>query len=161
MPGKKIDMPGKSSAGLLLFRKVAGLPEVFLVHPGGPIWKNKDDGAWSIPKGEFDENEAPLEAAKREFFEETGKSISGKFIPLKPVKTKSGKTIYTWTIEKDIEAGDNVSNLFKMEWPPHSGKFEKFPEADKAKWFSFTEAKGKINRGQVPLLNELEKILSA
>jgi predicted NUDIX family NTP pyrophosphohydrolase len=154
-------MPGKSSAGLLLFRKVAWHPEVFLVHPGGPLWKNKYGGTWSIPKGEFDEIEAPLEAAKREFFEETGKSISGKFIRLKPVKTKSGKTIYAWAIEKDIEAGDNVSNLFKMEWPPHSRKFEKFPEVDKAEWFSITEAKEKINRAQVPLLNELEKILSA
>jgi len=154
-------MPKKSSAGLLLFRKVAELPEVFLVHPGGPFWKNKDEGAWSIPKGEFDENEEPLEAAKREFFEETGKMISGKFIPLKPVKTKSGKTIYAWAVEKDIEAVDNVSNLFELEWPPHSGNFEKFPEVDKAEWFLITEAKEKISRGQVLLLNELEKILSA
>src|ERR1017187_4155325 len=99
-------MPGKSSAGLLLFRKVAWHPEVFPVHPGGPLWKNKYGGTWSIPKGEFDEIEAPLEAAKREFFEETGKSISGKFIRLKPVKTKSGKLIIPWRLKKIFKEGN-------------------------------------------------------
>ena len=149
-------MPKKQSAGLLLYRKHKNILEVFLVHPGGPFWKNKDEGAWSIPKGEFDENENPLQAAIREFVEETGKSVSGKFLKLSPVRQKSGKTIFAWAMEKDLDASNIVSNTFEIEWPPRSGKLKKFPEIDKASWFLISEAKTKINAAQVALLTELE-----
>lgn len=156
-------MKQKQSAGLLLYRIRKKNLEVFLVHPGGPYWKNKDDGAWSIPKGEFNENEAPLQAAIREFSEETGKVVSGKFLKLHPVKLKSGKNVSAWALEKNIEIMhiDNVSNTFEIEWPPHSGKFQAFPEVDKAEWFLMSEAKEKINTAQVSLLKELEEKIMA
>lgn len=149
-------MTKKQSAGLLLYRRHKKSLEVFLVHPGGPFWKNKDEGSWSIPKGEFDENEDPLKAAIREFLEETGKSISGKFLKLNPVKQKSGKTVFAWAVEKNIDASNIVSNTFEMIWPPQSGKLQKFPEIDKASWFLINEAKKKINIAQAALLAELE-----
>ncbi|MGZ4034172.1 MAG: NUDIX domain-containing protein, partial [Bacteroidia bacterium] len=135
----------KKSAGILLFRfNNNNSPEVFLVHPGGPFWSKKDIGAWSIPKGEFD-NEAPLEAAKRDFEEETGVTVDGKFIELSPLKQKSGKIIYAWALPGDIDATKIESNLFELEWPYKSGNKKWFPEIDKAEWFSITEAKEKIN----------------
>ena len=146
----------KQSAGLLLYRKNKNSLEVFLVHPGGPFWKNKDEGSWSIPKGEFDESENPLQAAIREFLEETGKSVSGRFLKLHPIKQKSGKTVFAWALEKNLEPSSIVSNTFEIIWPPHSGKFKSFPEVDKASWFSINEAKTKINAAQVALLTELE-----
>jgi len=146
----------KQSAGLLLYRKFKNSLEVFLVHPGGPFWKNKDDGSWSIPKGEFEENESPLQAAMREFLEETGKSVSGQFLKLNSIKQKSGKTVFAWAVEKNLDASDIISNTFEIEWPPRSGKVQKFPEIDKASWFSIDEAKTKINAAQVALLTELE-----
>jgi predicted NUDIX family NTP pyrophosphohydrolase len=149
-------MTKKQSAGLLLYRKNKNMLEVFLVHPGGPFWKNKDEGAWSIPKGEFDENEEPLHEAIREFSEETGQEVSGKFMELKPVVQKSGKTVFAWALEKNIDVANFISNNFEMEWPPRSGKFQSFPEADKGKWFLIDEAKKKINAAQVSLLTELE-----
>ncbi len=153
-------MKTKQSAGILVYRKMVTGAEVFLVHPGGPFWKNKDEGAWSIPKGEFDDSENPLDAAKREFLEETGVSVSGDFIELKPVKLKSGKKVSAWAIEKNIDAGNIASNTFEMEWPPRSGKSQSFPEVDKGEWFSFEKARKKINVMQVALLDQLEKTLA-
>lgn len=153
-------MTSKQSAGILLFRKNKGNTEVFLVHPGGPFWKNKDYGAWSIPKGELNENEATLPAAIREFFEETGVLLSGNFIPLNPVQLKSGKKVFAWALEKDIEAEKIFSNNFEMEWPPKSGKMQSFAEVDRGEWCSFSLAKKKINAGQIPFLTELQDKIS-
>ncbi len=152
-------MIAKLSAGLLLYRKSKSKTEVFLVHPGGPYWKSKDEGVWSIPKGEFNEDENPLDAAKREFFEETGTIISGEFFELQPVKLKSGKKVFAWIIEKNIEAENIVSNNFEMEWPPRSGKFQSFPEVDKGEWMTIEKAKKKINVGQESFLEQLQLIL--
>jgi predicted NUDIX family NTP pyrophosphohydrolase len=145
----------KQSAGVLLYRKTSGGLQVFLVHPGGPFFKNKDVGAWSIPKGEFLEDEDPLVAAKREFLEETGQAIDGKFIRLEPVTLKSGKIIHAWAVEGDIDHETITSNLFEMEWPPKSGKKQSFPEIDRAEWFDVDEARIKINGAQVVLIDNL------
>jgi predicted NUDIX family NTP pyrophosphohydrolase len=145
----------KQSAGILLYRKKKKILEVFLVHPGGPYWIKKDDGAWSIPKGEFEDGEEPLNAAKREFEEETGINISGVFIELNPIKQKSGKIVYAWAVEGDIDPGKIKSNNFEIEWPPKSGKMKSFPEIDKAAWFKIDEARKKTIGGQLPLINEL------
>jgi predicted NUDIX family NTP pyrophosphohydrolase len=126
-----------------------------LVHPGGPFWTKKDLGAWSIPKGEFQEGEDPLEAAQREFEEETGFPISGQFIHLSSLKQKSGKIIHAWAVEGDIDPVEIKSNTFELEWPPKSGKMKEFPEIDKAEWFTAPLAKQKINAGQVPFLDTL------
>lgn len=150
----------KQSAGILLYRNINSQLQVFLVHPGGPFFKNKDAGAWSIPKGEFDNDENPLAAAKREFLEETGQAIEGDFIKLSPVKLKSGKTIYAWAVKGDIDHETIVSNLFEIERPPKSGKIAAFPEIDRAAWFDVEEAVVKINAGQVGLVEELREILS-
>ena len=147
-------MPNQS-AGVLLYRKTDNQLQVFLAHPGGPFFKNKDLGAWSIPKGEFLEGEEPLAAAKREFEEETGQKIDGNFIPLNPVKLKSGKKVYAWAVEGDINHETIISNLFEMEWPLKSGKKQSFPEIDRAGWFEFTEAKLKINIAQAAFIEEL------
>ena len=146
----------KKSAGILLYRIQNKDPEVFLVHPGGPFWAKKNDGAWSIPKGEFEDNEDPLDAAKREFEEETGLKISGKFIQLEPIKQKSGKIVFAWAVEGNIDPAIIKSNSFEIEWPPASGKMRSFPEIDKAEWFNLIESKKKINSGQSALINELE-----
>ena len=145
----------KRSAGILLYRMRNKFLEVFLVHPGGPFWAKKDDGAWSIPKGEFDDNEDPLKAARREFKEETGTALDGKFIELSPVKQKSGKLVYAWAVNGDIDPTKISSNNFEMEWPPRSGKMRSFPEVDKADWFTLDKAKQKMNAGQVALLDDL------
>jgi len=144
----------RKSAGILVYRQKRGFNEVFLVHPGGPFWRNKDKGAWSIPKGEFIEEE-PLAAAKREFEEETGKDITGNFIELQPIKQKAGKVVYAWAVEGDIDEATIVSNTFNVEWPYKSGKWERFPEVDKAGWFNFEEAKEKINEAQVGFIVDL------
>lgn len=149
----------KQSAGLLLYRLTDGQPQVFLVHPGGPFFKNKDDGAWSIPKGEFDDQEEPLIAAQREFEEEVGRSITGNFIKLQPIKQKSGKTVHAWAVEGDIDHTNIVSNTFEMQWPPKSGKRSSFPEIDRAGWFTFEEAKVKLVSAQISLIEELEEIV--
>ncbi len=153
-------MPKKQGAGILVYRKNANELEIFLVHPGGPFWKNKDAGAWSIPKGEFGDDEIPLDAAKREFFEETGFNISGDFIELQPIKLKSGKIVFAWALETVIDAHNIDSNLFEIEWPPRSGKMQSFPEVDKAQWFTLEEAKKKMNVMQAELVQELSQILS-
>jgi predicted NUDIX family NTP pyrophosphohydrolase len=152
----------KRSAGILAWRRRgADGPEFFLVHPGGPFWKNKDDGAWSIPKGEIDPDEEPLSAAQREFEEETGQKIGGTFMPLAPVKIASGKVIEAWAIEHDLDASAITSNGFEMEWPPRSGRKQTFPEVDRAAWFPGPIALQKINKGQAPLLVQLLEKLGA
>ena len=155
----KSTMP-KQSAGILLYRIDSGRIEVFLVHPGGPFWAKKDDGVWSIPKGEFADGEEPLEAAKREFQEETSFSVEGTFIPLNPVKQPSGKTVYAWAVEGDIDPRAVRSNSFSMEWPKGSAKTKSFPEIDRADWFDLDTAKIKILKGQLGLLEQLSRKLS-
>ena len=148
----------KKSAGILVYRIHDHIPEFFLVHPGGPLWKGKELGAWSIPKGEFSD-EDPLEAARREFREETGYALSGNFIELLPVKQKSGKWVYAWAVEASPDATAIVSNTFQFEWPYKSGKWIEVSEVDRAAWFGFDEALKKINPAQVPLLHELRERL--
>jgi predicted NUDIX family NTP pyrophosphohydrolase len=150
----------KTSAGILVYRVVKNVTEVFLVHPGGPFWKNKDIGAWSIPKGEFTSGEDPLSAAQREFEEETGIAINGKFVELSPAKLKSGKIVHAWAIKKDIDASVIKSNTFPLEWPPRSGKMIDVPEVDKAAWFEIAVAKEKINPAQISFIDELLKAIS-
>ena len=154
-------MAKNSSAGILVYRFPHTAIEFFLVHPGGPFWKNKDEGAWTIPKGEFTEEEQPLDAARREFREETGIKIDGKFRPLNPVRQKSGKWVYAWAIESDPDPGTIQSNMFEIEWPPRTGKKASFPEVDRAAWFGLDDARKKINPAQVGLLVETIGIVSA
>lgn len=154
-------MAHKKTAGLLLYRIRDSALEVFLVHPGGPFWAKKDDGAWSIPKGEFTEDEAPLSAAKREFQEETGFSVAGNFMALKPLKQRSGKLVYAWALESDCDAAAVKSNLFSMEWPPRSGKRQEYPEVDRGGWFALEVAKRKIMPGQIGLLDELQQMVNS
>jgi predicted NUDIX family NTP pyrophosphohydrolase len=151
-------MAKKKAAGLLLYRFRDSELQVFLIHPGGPFWAKKDMGAWAIPKGEFEEDEHPLDAAKREFHEETGCTAEGNFVPLRPLKQRGGKTVYAWAVEGDCDADAITSNLFSMEWPPRSGKHREFPEVDRAAWFTLKEAKEKIQPAQVALLEELERL---
>jgi predicted NUDIX family NTP pyrophosphohydrolase len=150
----------KKSAGILLYRFKNKEPQIFLCHPGGPFYKNKDAGAWTIPKGEFEDNEEPLAAAKREFKEETGKEIDGEFIPLNAVKYKDGrKIVYTWAVEGDIDASSIYSNLFSLEWPPKSGKYIDVPEVDRGEWFDVNTAKQKILPSLLSLLGDfIEKV---
>jgi len=147
------------SAGLLMWRRRPEGIEVFLVHPGGPFWATRDEGAWSIPKGEYAEGEQPLEAARREFREETGLSVEGEYVPLEPVRQKGGKTVMAWAVEGDCEAAAVSSNTFEMEWPPRSGRRQEFPEIDRAAWFPLDEAAAKILKGQLPLLEQLVQLL--
>ena len=150
----------KLSAGIVVYRKNNDKSEVLLVHPGGPFFAKKDDGVWSIPKGEYADGEDALLAARREFAEETGNTLpEGEFLPLKQIKIKSGKVISAWALEADFVQPFIQSNFFEMEWPPRSGKKRLFPETDKAEWFSLGEAKNKINPGQINLIEQLEKLL--
>jgi predicted NUDIX family NTP pyrophosphohydrolase len=149
----------KKSAGLLMYRFRRETLEVLLVHPGGPFWAKKDLGAWSIPKGEYTEDEDPLEAARREFHEETGFTARGTFISLSPVRYKSGKTITAWAVEGNLDASVIHSNTFTMEWPPKSGTHKEFPEIDRAQWFPIDIAKEKIIKGQADLLAQLKAIV--
>ncbi|MGH7930741.1 MAG: NUDIX domain-containing protein [Candidatus Binatia bacterium] len=151
-------MAKKTSAGLLLYRRCGEL-EVFLVHPGGPFWAKKDAGAWSLPKGEFLEGEDPLQAARREFTEETGLPIDGEFRRLDPVKQSGAKVIHAWAIEADCDASQVRSNLFSMEWPPRSGRMQQFPEVDRAEWFTIFEARKRIIKGQLALIDQLSSAL--
>ena len=145
----------RKSAGILLYRKKDRNLEVFLVHPGGPFWKGKENGTWSIPKGEFQDNEDALVAAKREFEEETGMSLEGDFIELKAIQQKGGKLVYAWAVEGEIDADKIVSNTFEQEWPYKSGKWQTHPEVDKAAWLSIEKAKEKINPAQAALIDDL------
>jgi predicted NUDIX family NTP pyrophosphohydrolase len=149
----------RQSAGLLVYRRAKNGLQVFLVHPGGPFWAKKDRGAWSIPKGEFDESEEGLAAARREFREEVGQDIAGVFIALTPSRQPSRKTIHAWAVEGEVDAAALVSNEFELEWPPRSGRMQRFPEVDAGAWFAFDEAKGRIQPGQLPILEELAQLL--
>lgn len=142
-----------------MYRRWDGQLEVLLVHPGGPFWAKKDEGAWSIPKGEYRENEDPREAARREFQEETGSLPDGKLTPLKPVRQAGGKWVHAWAVEGDIDPERIRSNTFSMEWPPRSGRQQEFPEIDRAGWFRIDEARRKILAGQVKLLDQLLEFL--
>jgi predicted NUDIX family NTP pyrophosphohydrolase len=155
----EVSTMSKKSAGLLLFREVSGCLEVLLVHPGGPFWAKKDEGVWSIPKGEFEDKEAPLDAAKREFEEETGFTPDGEMIPLKPLLQPSGKLVYAWAMKRDVDPAAVRSNTFSMEWPPKSGRYEEFPEIDRAAWFSIDVAGRKISKGQAAFLVQLQEKL--
>jgi predicted NUDIX family NTP pyrophosphohydrolase len=145
----------QQTAGILVYRRRKGAIEVFLAHPGGPFWAKKDVAAWSIPKGEFLDPETPLDAAKREFAEEIGQSVAGEFITLTPCKPKGGKIIYAFAVEADVDATKVESNLFEMEWPPHSGKMQSFPEVDRGAWFAIEDARTRLHKGQLPILEEL------
>lgn len=147
------------SAGILLYRRQGSRPEVLLVHPGGPLWARKDSGAWSIPKGEPDRGEDLLEAARREFKEETGQGVDGVFTGLTPVRQAGGKVVHAWAVEGDFDPAALVSNTFSMEWPPRSGRTATFAEIDRAAWFELDEAGRRIVTGQRPLLDELARRL--
>src|SRR5215218_3087981 len=149
----------RTSAGLLMYRRRPGGVEVFLVHPGGPFWAKKDAGAWSIPKGEYVPGEDPLDAARREFQEETGIAPEGEFVELGVVKQAGGKTVTAWAFEGDCDAAAIRSNTFTLEWPPRSGRQQEFPEIDRAEWFDVETAEGKILKGQLPFLGRLAEVL--
>lgn len=151
----------KISAGLLLYRRRQGVLEVFLVHPGGPFWARKDAGVWSIPKGEAAPGEDLLAEARREFQEETGLRVDGDFRALAPVRQSSAKRVHAWAIEADGDADAIRSNSFEMEWPPRSGQRREFPEVDRAAWFDLPTARNKITKGQLGLLDQLERLLGA
>jgi predicted NUDIX family NTP pyrophosphohydrolase len=150
----------KRSAGIVLYRKRQGVLEVFLVHPGGPYWARKDHGAWSIPKGEYQQGEAALQAAQREFLEETGVAVDGPFAALTPVRQPSGKVISAWAVEGDLDPAQLRSNSFLLEWPPKSGVMQDFPEVDRGDWFSLVQARDKLTPGQRPLLLALAETAS-
>ena len=150
----------KQSAGILLYKVTKGNLTVLLVHPGGPFWARKDAGAWSVPKGEFSDDEAPEAAARREFGEELGMPLpSGTLMELGDVRMSSGKIIYAWALEGDLDMSAIKSNTFTMEWPPKSGQQQTFPEADKAAWFDMTSAQTKINTAQSTFLHRLAEKL--
>jgi predicted NUDIX family NTP pyrophosphohydrolase len=150
----------KQSAGLLMYRRRAGGLEVFLVHPGGPFWARKDQGAWSIPKGEHPPDEDPLVAARREFAEETGIVPEGEFIALTPLRQSGGKIVRAFAFEGDCDPQAIRSNSFIIEWPPRSGQRREFPEIDRAGWFSLEAAKQKLLSAQVVLLEELARVVA-
>lgn len=143
----------------MLYRRGGAALEVFLVHPGGPYWSGKDAGAWSIPKGEYQRGEDPLATAKREFLEETGRQPEGTFLPLGRHRQSGAKTVDVWAVEGDFDPALLQSNMFSMEWPPRSGRLQEFPEVDRAAWFQLEEARRKILKGQLPLLDTLREEL--
>jgi predicted NUDIX family NTP pyrophosphohydrolase len=144
----------KISAGLLVFRRSGAGLEFLLAHPGGPFWAKRDKGAWSIPKGLIGEGEEALAAARREFEEEVGQWVEGNFQPLTPLKQKSGKVVRAWLVEADLDLDGFRSNPFEMEWPPHSGRIQSFPEIDRVGWFGTDEALRKILPGQAGFIRE-------
>jgi len=148
----------KQAAGILLYRRGRAGLEVLLAHPGGPLWARKDAGAWTLPKGQFTDSELPLDAAKREFEEEMGSAPSGEFHPLGTIRQPSGKVIHAWAAESDFDVRTVRSNLFELEWPPKSGLIAEFPEIDRAGWFSISEARIKIIKGQEPFITKLLEI---
>lgn len=159
-PGKSAR--GRKSAGVLLFRHAGAELEVLLVHPGGPFWAKRDLGTWSVPKGECEEGEDPRAAAWREFSEELGTAApEGEALELGEVRQKAGKTVVAWAIAGDLDAEHITSNTFTMEWPPRSGRTQRFPEVDRAGWFGLDEARQRINPAQVALLDRLLEALGA
>jgi predicted NUDIX family NTP pyrophosphohydrolase len=153
----------KRSAGLLVYRWADGEPEVLLVHPGGPFWARKDDGAWSLPKGEYEPGEDPFEVALREFREELGVEppSADATVPLGELRQPSGKQVVAWAVEGDVDVGDVRSNTFEMEWPPRSGRIGEFPEIDRAGWFGLDTARRKLLRGQVGFLDRFLRAASS
>ena len=149
----------KQAAGILLYRQGSRGLEVLLAHPGGPLWARKDLGAWTIPKGQFGDNESALDAAKREFEEEMGSPANGEFAELGSIKQPSGKVVHAFTAESDFDVKTVKSNLFTLEWPPKSGRKGQFPEVDRALWFSIAEARKRILRGQEPFIDRLLTLL--
>ena len=149
------------SAGLLMYRVRGGRAEVFLVHPGGPYWAKKDAGAWSLPKGEVHDGEAMLDAARREFEEETGFRPAGAMRALTPVKQRGGKVVHAWAVRSEFNPARLESNTFSIEWPPRSGREHTFREVDRAEWFDLDAARTKILKGQVGFINELERKLGS
>ena len=148
------------SAGILLYRRHAQALQVFLIHMGGPLWAHKDAGGWSIPKGEYGADEEPLQAAQREFQEETGAQVSGPFLALQPIRQRSGKLVSAWAAEGDFDPTQLKSNLFTLEWPPGSGRMQQFPEADRGAWFTLPDARLRIIAGQAALLEQLQALVS-
>jgi predicted NUDIX family NTP pyrophosphohydrolase len=153
-------MAKRRSAGILLWRRRHGALEVMLAHPGGPLWSKKDEGAWSIPKGEFEPGESAEAVAVREFREETGFGCEGELVPLAPCRQPGGKVVLAFALEGDGDAAAARSNLFSMEWPPRSGRMQQFPEVDRAAWYGLDEARRRIVPGQRPLLDELDRVLA-
>jgi len=153
-------MPPPHSAGVLLFRFRDGATEVLLIKPGGPFWRNKDVGAWMIPKGGVEPGEAPAEAALREFEEETGTKLSAIPFPLTKVRQAGGKWVEAFALEGDLDAASVVSNHFQLEWPPRSGRHESFPECEQARWMSLAEARRMMLPSQLPLIDALEEKLA-
>ena len=159
----------KHAAGILLYRyRVLPHPpggarglEVLLAHPGGPLWARKDLGAWTIPKGQFDQQESALDAAKREFEEEMGSPAGGAFVELGSIRQPSGKIVHVFTAESDFDVTKVKSNLFALEWPPRSGRTGEYPEVDRAEWFSIEEARKRILKGQEPFLDRLLAVLGS
>ena len=147
------------SAGIIVYRKRAETIEVLLVHPGGPFWSKRDSGAWSIPKGEYSDDEDAEPAARREFEEETGWTITSELLPLGEIRQKAGKTVTAFAAEGDFDTASLDSNRFEIEWPPKSGRIAAFPEVDRAGWFALDEAREKIIEGQRPLLDRLEALV--
>ena len=148
------------SAGILVYRFKDGELQLLLVHPGGPFWRKKDEGAWSIPKGICEENEASIDAAKREFKEETGFDMDGEFLDLGEIKQPSGKIVHIWAVQGDLDTTKIRSNTFKLEWPKGSGRIREFPEIDRGEWFPLDIAKEKITKGQKAFLDRiLEKLM--
>lgn len=149
----------KHSAGIVLYRRRAGTLEFLLVHPGGPFWAKKEEGAWSVPKGELSEGEDGLATACREFEEELGVRPDGEFVPLTPVRQRGGKAVIAWGLQGDLDPDTIRSNTFTLEWPPRSGRIRDFPEVDRAGWFTLDEARAYLNPAQVPLLEELTALV--
>lgn len=145
----------KKSAGLVMYRFKEQRLELFLVHPGGPFWAGKDEGAWSIPKGEYLPGEEPFEVARREFLEETGLAAEGEFLELSEIRQPGSKRVKAWAFAGDCDPSAITSNTFSLEWPPRSGRFAEFPEVDRAGWFEPGAARLKILKGQLPLIEEL------
>jgi predicted NUDIX family NTP pyrophosphohydrolase len=145
----------RRSAGILLYRRRHGAVEVLLVHPGGPFWANKDDGAWSIAKGEYGPGEEPLAAARREFAEETGATVEGEAIALGAFRQSSAKIVDAWAVEGEFDPAELKSNTFALEWPPRSGRMREVPEVDRAEWFTPADAERKILKGQRPIIEAL------
>ena len=155
-------MSGEVSAGLLVYRRAPNGPEFLLAHPGGPFWNNRDDQAWSIPKGLVDDGEDLRVAASREFAEETGQAIDDAGLALAPCRTPGGKTIHAWLVEADLDVSAFHSNTFEIEWPPKSGRLTSFPEIDRAAYFDAATALVKIHRGQRPIVVEaIERLTQA
>jgi len=149
------------SAGIVVYRHGPGGLQFLLVHPGGPYWAKKDEGAWSVPKGEHGEDEDALQVAQRELEEETGMRAEGSFIPLSPVRQRGGKVVTAWAVQGDCDPDTLRSNTFTMEWPPRSGRMQEFSEVDRAAWFTLEEARAMLNPAQLPLLDELTRRLAS